>query len=165
MRPRVVFLVGAVSSVDIRVIFKRCADDLVGENITLLDHFAYIDVLDRVVVVPERKITACAGKICGFQCGAEGVGIAHIGLGRGRDEQIGGIKPLACIERRQASVFRLKGLDECRVCGVVDVLVPLGCVHHTQCGRSNGLQNALVKAESRTNDGKVDAAVGVLLEE
>ena len=60
------------------MILQRDTDDLVGEDIALLDHFADIDVLDRVMVRPEGEIAARAVEVGRFQRRAEGIRIRRL---------------------------------------------------------------------------------------
>ena len=55
------------------MVFQCGTNDFVGVDVTFLDHFAHIDVLDRVVVGVELEITPRAGKIRFFQRSAESI--------------------------------------------------------------------------------------------
>ncbi len=141
------------------------ADDLVGVDVTFLDDFADVDVLDRVMVRTELEATTSGSEISFFQRRAERISILHVRLGHGRQQQIGGIEALRSVKRRQAAVLGLEALNKGLVGRGVDVLAPLAGVLDTECRIANGLQNALIKGESRSDDRQVDTGVLVLLQE
>src|SRR5690606_25934176 len=45
----------AFARIGVAMLFECRGDDLVGQHIAFLDHFAHIDVLDRMVVVVELE--------------------------------------------------------------------------------------------------------------
>ena len=89
------------------MVFQRGADDLVGEHVTFLDHFAGIDRLDRVVVRTEGKVAAGAVKIRGTQGFAECICIRWAGAFQSRQQQVGCVKALAGIEAGQTPILIL----------------------------------------------------------
>ena len=100
-------------------------DDLVGEDITFLDHFAHIDVLHRVVVGAKLELSTHGVELSRLQRRAEGVFVRHIGLLQGAQDQVGRVIALAGIERGQTAVFLLEGGNKGRIGRIVEILVPL----------------------------------------
>jgi hypothetical protein len=68
----------AIGRVGVGVIFKGHANKLVGVDVAFLDHFADIDVLDRVVVIAELEIATGRLEVGGLQSCAEGIGLSVI---------------------------------------------------------------------------------------
>ena len=77
------------------MIFKRHTNQLVGQNITLPDHFTDIDVLDRMVIVAKLEVAACRLEVGRLQGRSEACRIADGCRIKCGNQQVGGVKTLA----------------------------------------------------------------------
>src|SRR6056297_2591809 len=111
----------ALGRVGVGMILERDTYHLVGEHLALLDDLAGMDVLHRVLVGAKGEIAAGAVEIGGAQRLAKGVGVRHVDLFHGRDQQVRRVESLARVERRQTVIPGLEALDKGGIGRVVEV--------------------------------------------
>ena len=127
------------------MICKRNRKGFVGVNIAFLDDFTRVNRLNWVVVAIKSKIATGAVEISRFQCRTERVRIFDICFCQSGNQQVCGIKTLACVKRWQTTIFSLKTLNKSLVGWVIQILIPLRRVDNTKSRLTNGLQDALIK--------------------